>query len=160
MRKIASLLIALILSVPAIGAEWGHYVNERFGVEADVPPGFEAGEPPANGDGLRFSTPTASVGIFGSLMAEGGFEADVQQRIKWSEDDGWAITYKSVTPQWASWSGTKGGRILYVRAIAMCGGSTIGAFEFEYSQADRKTLDAAVERMANSLKDSGTGWQC
>ena len=79
---------------------------------------------------------------------------------KRQEEDGWTITYKAVTPQWASWSGTRGSRILYVQAISMCGGDIIGAFELEYSQADRAAFDPVVERLVASLRDSGTGWQC
>ena len=164
MRTLLATLIVVAASLvtlsTASAVEWGHYVNERFGVEADVPPGFVPGEPPANGDGLGFSTPTAKLGIFGSLVSEGDFESNVRDRIGWSEADGWAITYRAVTPQWASWSGTKGSRILYVRATSMCGGDIIGAFEFEYSQADRAEFDPVVERLVGSLKDSGTGWQC
>jgi len=159
MRFLLALLLALVVS-PAIAAEWGHYVNERFGVEADVPPGFSPGAPPANGDGLGFSTPTAQLSIYGSLIVEGDFESTVAQRIKWNEDDGWNITYKATTPGWATWSGKKGGRILYVRAIRMCGGDMYGAFELEYSSADLRAFDPVVERLVSSLKDSGTGWQC
>jgi len=159
MRTLLALILALVAS-PALAAEWGHYVNERFGVEADVPPGFTAGSPPANGDGLGFSTPTASLAIYGSLIVEGDFESTVTQRIRWSQDDGWTITYQASTPGWASWSGKRGSRILYVRAIRMCGGDMYGAFELEYSQADLKAFDPVVERLVRSLKDSGSGWQC
>lgn len=153
-------LIFTLVAAPGLAAEWGHYVNERFGVEADVPPGFEAGEPPVNGDGLRFSTPTASLSIFGSLIVEGDFMSAVQQGMAWSADEGWNMTYQAVTPGWASWSGKKGSRILYVRAIRMCGGDVYGAFQLEYSETDRKAFDPEVERLVRSLKDSGTGWQC
>lgn len=159
MRILLAVIVALIASA-AFAADWGHYVNERFGVEADVPPGFAAGEAPANGDGLGFSTPTAQLSIYGSLIVEGDFESTVAQRIKWSQDDGWNITYQASTPSWASWSGKKGSRILYVRAIRMCGGEMYGAFELEYSEADLKAFDPVVERLVRSLGDSGTGWQC
>lgn len=163
MRFVLASIFALIFALvtaPVFAAEWGHYINERFGIEADVPPGFVAGKPPANGDGLRFSTPTASLAVYGSLIVEGDFMDAVQQGMKWSADEGWNTTYQAVTPSWASWSGKKGSRILYVRAIRMCGGGVYGAFEFEYSEADRKTFDPVVERLVRSLKDSGTGWQC
>ena len=152
--------IAAALAVPALAAEWGHYSNERFGVEADIPPGFVPGAPPANGDGQRFTTPTADLAVFGSLINEGDFESDVAQRLRWAGDDGWTITYQATTPSWASWSGKKGSRILYARAISMCGGSTIGAFELEYAEADLKAFDPVVERLVRSLRDSGNGWQC
>lgn len=162
-RLLAALtFVAASLATPsaAHAAEWGHYVNERFGVEADVPPGFVAGQPPANGDGQGFATPTSRLSIYGSLILEGDFESAVAQRMQWTAEDGWAITYQAVTPGWASWSGKRGSRILYARAIRMCGGAAIGAFDLEYSEADRKAFDPVVERLVTSLRDSGTGWQC
>lgn len=160
MRTLLALCFAFIAAPALAAADWGHYVNERFGVEADVPPGFEAGAPPVNGDGLGFSTPTAHLSIYGSLIVEGDFESKVQQLIGWNKDDGWDVTYEASTPSWASWSGKKGSRILYVRAIRMCGGDVYGAFEFEYSSADLKAFNPVVDRLVASLKDSGTGWQC
>lgn len=159
MRTLLALVIAL-LATPVFAADWGHYVNERFGVEADVPPGFEPGSPPENGDGLGFSTPTAKLSIHGSLIIEGDFESQVAQLIQWDKDDGWAITYEASTPSWASWSGRRGSRILYVRAIQICDGDAYGAFELEYSEADLQAFDPIVNRLVRSLKDSGTGWQC
>ena len=159
MRIVLALIVALF-ALPAAAAEWGHYVNERFGVEADVPPGFEPGEPPVNGDGLAFRTPTAELAIYGSFLATDDFEAEARQLIKYAEDDGWGITYQAVTPRWAVWSGKQGSRIVYVRAVPICAGSGIGAFQFTYQQADRKKFDPVVERLGRSLKDSGTGWQC
>lgn len=111
MRFVFNLILALILALaaaPVFAAEWGHYVNDRFGVEADVPPGFVAGEPPVNGDGLRFSTPTARLSIYGSLIVEREFMDAVQRGMKWSADEGWKLTYQAVTPSWASWSGQAG----------------------------------------------------
>lgn len=161
MRKILALVAALILAtLPAGAAEWGHYVNERFGVEVDVPPGFEPEEPPVNGDGLRFATPTAELSVYGSFLVGGDFEAEVAQLIKYAQADGWGITYQAVTPRWAVWSGKQGSRILYVRAVPICGGSALGAFQLTYQQADLKAFDPVVTRLGRSLKDSGTGWQC
>src|SRR5690606_24458332 len=80
MRFVLALILAR-LSLPAPAQEWGRYVNERFGVAVDVPPGFAAGEPPANGDGLQFTTPTAELAVFGSFLDSGDFERDIAQRI-------------------------------------------------------------------------------
>ena len=161
MNKVIAVIAALLLlATPALAADWGHYLNERFGVEADVPPGFEPGDAPANGDGLRFTTPTAELAVYGSFLTADDFEAEANQLIKYAEGDGWGITYQAVTPSWAVWSGKKGGRILYVRAVPVCGGSGIGAFQLTYMQADLKTFDPVVTRLGRSLRDSGTGWQC
>ena len=162
MRQLLLAVTVALALVPSVAgaADWSRYVNERFGVAADVPPGFVAGEPPANGDGLAFTTPTARLAVFGSLMSERDFEAEVAQRVAWATEDGWAITYEARTPSWATWSGQKGGRILYSRAIPICGGNGIGAFELTYSVADRTTFDPVVTRVGRSLADSGEGWQC
>lgn len=157
---LATLLGAAFAEPGARADDWQHYVNERFGVEADVPPGFTAQPPPVNGDGLGFKTPTAELRIYGSLIIETDFEGQVSKEIGWTEDDGWAVTYKAVTPGWASYSGKMGSRILYVRAIPMCGGDVIGEFTLEYSVADLKKFDPIITRLVHSLKDSGTGWQC
>jgi hypothetical protein len=144
----------------AVAEEWGHYVNERFGVEADVPPGFAPGQPPVNGDGLGFSTPTAELRIYGSFLVDTDFEGQVKKEIGWRRDDGWAVSYEAVTPGWASYSGKRGNRIFYVRAIRMCGGDIIGEFDFEYPASDVVKYDPVVERLVRSLRDSGKGWQC
>jgi hypothetical protein len=154
-------MLALAAVAPLVLAdEWNHYVNERFGVAADVPPGFTAGRPPVNGDGLGFSTPTAELRIYGGLLVDTDFEGQVNKEIGWRQDDGWAVTDQAVTPGWASYSGRRGNRIFYVRAIRMCGGDIIGEFDFEYPAADVRKYDPVVERLVRSLRDSGTGWQC
>ena len=90
MRIVLALIVALF-ALPAAAAEWGHYVNERFGVEADVPPGFEPGEPPVNGDGLAFRTPTAELAIYGSFLVTDEFEAEAELRglVEENPDDDW-----------------------------------------------------------------------
>ena len=153
------MLLATALS-PAAAAEWGHYVNERFGVEIDVPPGFEPGEPPANGDGLRFSTPTAELSVFGSFITEDGFSRDASQRMGWAEEAGWALTSRVATPRWSSWSGQQGSRLLHARAISLCDGAAIGVFELVYYEADIAAFVPIITRLEASLADSGTGWQC
>ena len=160
MRRFLLALAATLCCLPALAADWSNYVNDRFGVGIDLPPGFAAGEPPANGDGLRFSTPTASLVVFGSFLAESGFEADVALRKAWAAADGWALTYEATTPGWAVWSGKQGSRILYARAIPLCGGTAIGIFELTYSTIDQQALDPVVTRLTRSLRDAGTGWQC
>ena len=80
--------------------------------------------------------------------------------MKWQGEDGWAITYSAQSPSWASFSGKKGGRILYERVIPMCKRQAVGGFELEYSEADRDAMSRIIDRLVRSLKDSGSGWQC
>ena len=51
----AAVVFGLLL-VPALalaGQKWQPYVNDRFGVHADIPQGWVSGQPPENNDGLR-----------------------------------------------------------------------------------------------------------
>lgn len=160
MRMTVVLLVLAVLGAPAFGADWGHYRNERFGLEAEVPPGFLPGDPPANGDGLSFRSGGASLTIAGSLLIEGAFEAAVRQQIGFDAQEHWAVTDQRVTPSWASWSGVLNGHILYVRAIPICGGAGIGTLRLTYAETDLAAFDPVIDRLVRSLRDSGEGWQC
>jgi len=158
--RILLLVLLSLFALPAAAQDWGHYVNDRFGVEIDLPPGFEPGEPSTNGDGVKFSTPTAELAVFGSLMMAEDFEAEVAQQINYAQGDGWNVTYQAVTPRWASWSGKRGSRIVYARAVPVCGGAGIGTFQLTYMEADLKRFDPVVNRLVRSFRDSGSGWGC
>ena len=160
MRRLCALLVLIMLSVPVSGAEWGHYRNERFGIESDIPPGFLPGDPPANGDGLSFRSGAARLTVSGSFLIEGDFEAEARQQIGFDAEEHWAVTYQRVTPSWASWSGVLNGRILYARAIPICGGTGIGTFRLTYPATELAGFDPVVDRLVRSLRDSGEGWQC
>ncbi|MEO5755330.1 MAG: hypothetical protein ABIQ51_00590 [Mesorhizobium sp.] len=70
------------------------------------------------------------------------------------EKDGWNLTYKRVTPQWASYSGLKDGRILYARAIKICD-NRAALFTVDYSRNEKIPYDPVVVRMVRSLKTEG-----
>ena len=154
MRAVLALLLFMVVA-PATAADWGHYDNARFGYGLDIPPGFEAEGESDNGDGQVFSTPTAKLTVFGGNIVEGDFESAVKQSQMWAGDQGWTITYQVTTPSKASFSGTAGARILYVRLIALCGGSALGAFQIEYSRADLTAFDPIVTRLVRSLAANG-----
>lgn len=48
---------------PPDPASFRTYRNPRFGFSADVPAGFTAGDEPANGDGLAFTSPDGAVRV-------------------------------------------------------------------------------------------------
>ena len=159
MRLLLALLLVL-LPLPAMAADWGHYTNVRFGYAIDVPPGFLAQGESDNGDGQVFKTPTAALAVFGGNVVEADFEAEVTAREGYASDDGWAITYQVSTPQKASWSGKRGARILYGRMIALCGGAQFGSFQLEYSSADLKAFNPIVDRLVSSLKATDGSGSC
>ena len=157
MRWILALL--LILPVPAIAAGQ-HYANARYGYAIDVPDGFIGQGESDNGDGEAFKTPTATLTVFGGNVTEADFEAEVGAREGYATSDGWTLTYQVSTPRSASWSGTRGGRVLYARMIALCGGTQFGAFELEYTRADLKKFDPIVDSLVASLKATEGSGSC
>jgi len=158
MRLLLALL--LLIPLPAFAADWGHYTNTRFGYAVDVQPRFVAQGESDNGDGQVFKTPTAVLTVFGGNVMETDFEAEVAQREQFAKDEGWAITYQVSSPQKASWSGKRGGRILYGRMIALCGGQQFASFELEYSSADLKAFNTVVDRLVSSLRATEGSASC
>jgi hypothetical protein len=155
MRMLLALL--MLLPMPALAAGT-HYVNARYGYAIDVPAGFVGQGESDNGDGQVFKAPTAKLTVYGGNVMAADFEAEVKARESYATADGWTITYQVSTPQKASWSGVKGGRVLYARAIALCKGTAFAEFELEYSKADIKKFDPVVKGLVASLKaTSGSG---
>lgn len=145
----------MLLAVgPAAAEDWSRYTNARFGFAVDVPPGFADRGGSDNGDGEVFSTPTATLTVFGQNLVR-DFEAEVRGRQGAAGAEGWNITYQVSTPARASYSGKRGARILYVRMIALCGGDAFGAFEIEYSAAELAAFDPVVTRMMRSMGATG-----
>lgn len=152
MRSIVAILLALFLSLgPALADDWGRYENARFGYVIDVPPGFAQGAESANGDGRSFRDGASKLAVWGGNVIESDFEAEVAAAVRFAEADGWALTYQSVTPSWASFSGTQGKRVLYQRMVTGCSWQ-YAAFRLEYSAVDMGKLDPVVSRLARSLK--------
>lgn len=57
----------------ATPAEWRDYINHRFDFAIDVPPGFIAEPPPANGDGRVFTRPDARLRVSGRYNLDDSF---------------------------------------------------------------------------------------
>jgi hypothetical protein len=161
MRLTLRLLLALmlLLPAPAIAAEWGHYANVRFGYAIDVPPGFVGRGESANSDGQVFKSPTATLTVWGMYLLDGTFEDQARNRQTETAHDGWGISYSVSTPSNASFSGIKGGRIIYSRLIALCG-SAFAEFDFEYSRADLQKFNSIVDRLVRSLRGTQGSVAC
>ena len=151
MRILLALFAALLLAAPALAQGWERYDNTRFGYSIAVPENFVGGGESANGDGQRFELP----GRVTSLLVWGGyledFEGEVAARMEGDGAEGWSITYQATSPKWASWSGAKGGKVLYQRMILLCDGASYAAFRMEYGQVDRPSMDRVVERLVASF---------
>jgi hypothetical protein len=153
---LVAFLAASLALAPAAADDWSQYTNARFGFVVDVPPGFADRGTSDNGDGAVFSTPNATLTVFGQNLVR-DFEDEVRGRRGVAGAEGWSVSYQVSTPQRASYSGKRGARILYVRMIALCGGAAFGAFEIEYSVADMVEFDPVVTRMVRSMRATGEG---
>lgn len=146
-------IFAILLTFPALAQGWGSYTNARYGATADIPPGFEPmGQEAVNSDGLIFrsSAGRANLTIYGASVTEGDFMAHVEARIAHEQSySGWTITNRTITPDWAEYSGNVGGRKLRVRTISACGGRISVSTKFEFNGNQSRLADR-IERSLTS----------
>jgi hypothetical protein len=160
MRTLLSILLVLFATAPAL-AQWDSYENARFGYELSVPPGFAGGGEADNGDGQVFTSEdgTQTLRVYGGNVLE-DFESEMAEAMGYARDDGWNLSYERVTPSWASFSGTRNGIIVYARAITLCDGEQYASFELRYPQRDLEPMNAVVERLVASLRETRNGISC
>lgn len=152
-----SLLAALLAATAGAGLaaeDWGRYLNARYGYGVDIPPGFSRVREADNGDGgtSRSADGQAELAVWGANLLSDTLPSDAQSRMLRAQEDGWQISYKKFTSQWASWSGERDGRIFYARAIALCYDDQAGYFQLEYPATQREAFDPVVERMVKGFK--------
>jgi hypothetical protein len=153
-------ILALVFMTSfALAADWSSYVNVRYGIAVDVPPDFKQfGDEPDNSDGLTFASADgdAQFKVWGRNLLDDSFREDMDSDIQSSKSDGWHITYVSYDKQkrltWAAFSGEKGGRIFYRRALASCKNTQAVMFEIEYPATQKKLYDPIIVRIGKSLK--------
>lgn len=154
MRYIAfAVCIALAATAQAVAGDWKPYGNARYNYWIDVPSDFSAMEESANGDGGTAQSPDgrARLAVWGSHPSEGGFANDVIWRVGQEESEGWSVAYKRQKSSWAAWSGSKGDRVYYERAIPVCNGA-VAYFRLEYDKAQAKVFDPVIARLVKSLR--------
>jgi hypothetical protein len=152
-RTIRILVALSALSLPAIASDWGRYGNARFQYWIDIPPGFSEIRESENGDGgISLSSDRASqLSVWGGHLTDRKFAAEIKGRADQDRVDGWSITYQKQKAEWAVWSGAKGDRIFYERAILTCDGAA-AYFRLEYDKEKARVFDPLVSRLAGSLR--------
>ena len=157
MRQILLSLLAVFTLLPAAAAaaDWGRYENGRYGYGIAVPPGFAGQGESDSGDGQVFRSGNGreTLTVWGGYLMLGDFGDEVEATLAGLKDEGWSISYQASSPRWASFSGTRGGTVLYGRMVAACDG--YATFRLEYPQADLARFDPIVERLVQSLGESG-----
>jgi hypothetical protein len=155
----STIRVALMLAVSsslAMASDWGHYGNARFQYGIDIPPGFSSVAESDNGDGGATASADGrtKLAVWGSYLADRDFAAEAGWRADQDRGDGWTITYRKQTKTWAVWSGTRGNRIFYERAIVGCGDAA-AYFRLEYDKDQATTFDPIVSRLNGSLRKGG-----
>ena len=142
----------LTFTLPLAAAET--YTNARYGASALVPDGFAPmGPEQPNGDGMIFRSQSGGslLTIFGADVPGGDFEAFVDSQIAHEQSySGWTVSGKTVTPDWAEYTGSIGSRFLSVRMLSTCGGRQAVATKFEYSG----NMSSTVSKVERSLKSA------
>lgn len=147
-----ALLVFAVSATVARADDWLRYVNEKYGYAIDLPPAFGPLSLPYIGDGgvARAEAGNAELSVWGASLGDDSFAADVSSRIDAVVAEGWNISYRKATKAGASWSGARGERILYARAIPACPGEA-AYFQIEYDRAALAAYDAIVARLVKSL---------
>jgi hypothetical protein len=151
---VAFALVWSLATPPALAAE--RYLNARFGYGIDLPPGFEGIVESQNGDGgvSRGEGGGVDLAVWGSHLLDASFADEVAMRMQADEQDGWRLVYRAVTAAGASWSGTRGGDILYMRAIPLCDG-VAAFFRLDYPRARAKAHDATIRALVAGFRGDG-----
>lgn len=147
-----------LAALPALAADWTRYTNARFGAGVDIPSGYTAEAPAAvDGDGkiFRAGNGRSHILVWGGPVAGADFSGELRERIAADEADGWAITYRSETPDWAAWGGARGGQIFYAKSIATCDGRQTANVRLTYPAIDVPSFDSIANRLGQSLAQDG-----
>lgn len=155
--------IAVLMAGSALAANWQPYVNDRFGASIDVPADYKAGKPPANGDGLTFTSPEgdATIAVWGALarVMDESFADYAKRLVSYDKNDGWEVSYSAGKDDWYAFSGSKADRIFYEKLIKACNGDIANHVRLEYPAARKLEFDPIVKHVGKSLH-SEKGWQC
>jgi hypothetical protein len=150
-------LIAILLLSPttALAADWWSYDNVGVGYAIELPSEFHLAASSEDTDRLSLSPAdrSASLQVFSTMIANGDFTSEANGRVALARDQGWKISYSKSNSRGISFSGTKQGRIVYVRGVALCNGAA-AFFQMDYSKADMQRYDAVVMRLVRSLRST------
>ncbi|PBC09387.1 hypothetical protein [Mesorhizobium sp. WSM3859] len=154
MTRIALAFAYIFCSTALVQAEaWQHFGVKEFGFIFDVPPGFALSQRSDRGAAFEGQR-QALLAVWGARLGRASFEEEIEHRMMQEEKDGWKLTYRRLTPQWASYSGVQDGKIRYVRAIKVCD-DRAALFTINYNRDEKVPYDPLVLRMVRSLKAEG-----
>jgi hypothetical protein len=147
---------AIPAAAQTVARSWRTYRNPRFGTTIDYPAQFRPGRPPANGDGLGFtSADGASFSVFGGHNALEQDLAALETSVRESHASD-RISYDQRGENWVVVSGLHRNAIFYERWLLSHGGRIVNGFVIGYPQRLGPAYDPIVTRMSQSFR-AGSG---
>jgi len=149
-------IVLLLTTVPALAQFWTHNVNERFGYELDIPPGFTSHGGPADESAQHFfmAGERQELKVWGGRL-ESGLEDFTASLIVENTANGWNTTSQAATPQWASLSGVQPRRSFFQRMILLCDGEGYASFRLEFDTADLNAIEPVLQGLTRSFVPMG-----
>ena len=146
----AAALWALLQVTPAAAEQWRPYDNPTLGYTVEVPVGL--GQEAETEAGLVIQSPTTTLTVFGLVVTPMDFATAVETAIASSEDVWFAVTARSVTPEWARYTAVNGAQLQAVGLVALCDGASLAAYELRYMEADSVAMAPVIDRLSSTLR--------
>lgn len=146
----ALIFALLLLAPPAMAQDWRAYDNSLLGYTVDVPAAL--GQVAETDEGLIIQSPTVTLTVFGLRVEPMDFATAVETAIGSSADEGFVVTDRNVTNEWARYAAADVARHQAVGLVALCDGGSIAAYELRYMEADIAAMAPIIERLAATLR--------
>ena len=148
-------IVFVVRPSPLHAQDWTAFGIREAGFTFAVPPGFSPDQRADDGQAATFEgADGAFLSVRGDRLSGQNFRGAIEAQMAQDESEGWNLTYRRLTDDWASYSGVKDGLIRYVRAIALCN-DRAAVFQMDYSRSDKIAYDPIVVRMVKSLAAEG-----
>ncbi|MBK6872538.1 MAG: hypothetical protein IPK24_06125 [Kineosporiaceae bacterium] len=126
------------------------YTNPRFSFSLQLPKSMQAGDPPANGDGLTFTDVAgATVTISGMNNVLGSTPSNERQLALNTTFAGALVTLDVIHSNALTLSGRRGGKIIYLHTVV--GAGHLVTLTWTYPATQKVMWDQAVSRSVSTL---------
>ena len=140
-------------ATPSAAEAWRTYHNPRFGTTIEYPDRFRPRPPPANGDGLSFSSDDGAVfSVWGSYNSLEQDLAELESFTRKNLGNDQSVTYTARGSNWLVLSGSQGDRTFYQRYLLSHRQRIVNGFEISYPSRLNVSYDPIVTRMSRSLR--------
>jgi hypothetical protein len=134
---------------------WTALRNERYGFRLEYPANlFHPHRTSEAGDGVVLVSSDGHARLLvGAFANDAGYSpASYQAYLARQSYASFPVSYAPRGQTWFALSGERDGKIFYEKVMFSCGNGVITSFAMTYPAAQRRRLDAVVERIENSFQ--------